>query len=618
MSKKNSSSIRKKIVRGYVGMYCFLAILLFVIFIAGVYVTVFYGAQEYLRNDLEKVLSAAVEYKKQGLAEQELYEKTQEIMPGYVVRYDIIEELRKTKEEDYYDNGYYHGIQDGDVDSIDNYRGEPEPLETLSVTATPMPSPAATQSEAASLEYDEADLTNGYVTATKLYIRDLPDIDADIIYKVYYGAQVSIIEDLGEWYKIYYEGQELYAVSKLVSLGPVPTPTPGYPDEYWASVNIHLFSGKGPDYTTESAFDYDQLGNAVLSLKEPYTFYITAYIHEYDEAPGQDYVLSEYYMLKAVVDITDVVPYHIIWSVAGGLLVAAIVLFFIGIIIVWLYGATKTKKYLKPINEITRLANEIQPNSQYRLDVETAKYELKELVITINNMLDRLNAAHIKRKKFVSDVSHELRTPISVIAGYANMLKRWAKDDEAVFDESVNAIIDESSNMKYLVENLLFLARSDNDQNVYEMEQFDISSLIETICKDSRMVDKGKHEILCDIQQGVIINGDRNRLKQAFREFLLNAIKYTPPTGEIKFSLQNVAGKAIISIKDTGMGISKKDMGHIFTRFYRGDVSRNRDKGGYGLGLAICREIISAHKGKITFKSKEGAGTEVIVTLDLA
>jgi signal transduction histidine kinase len=198
------------------------------------------------------------------------------------------------------------------------------------------------------------------------------------------------------------------------------------------------------------------------------------------------------------------------------------------------------------------------------------------------------------------------------------MLKRWARDDEEVFDESVNAIIDESSNMKYLVENLLFLARSDNDQNVYEMEQFDVSSLIETICKDARMVDKGKHEILCDIQQGVIINGDRNRIKQAFREFLLNAIKYTPPMGEIKFSLQNVSGKAIISIKDTGMGISKKDMGHIFARFYRGDVSRNRDKGGYGLGLAICREIISAHKGKITFKSKEGAGTEVIVVLDLA
>ena len=616
MSKKNSSSIRKKIVRGYVGMYCFLAFLLFMIFIAGVYATAFYAAQEYLRNDLNQVLSDVVEYKKQGLEGQELYEKTQGIMPGYVIRYDIIETSRKIKEEDYYNNNYYYGIKNNSSDnqSIGVYIAASTPL----ATPTPMPDATVTQSESQPLEYDEADFTKGYITSESLYIREFPDIASDIIYDLDYGTQVNIIEDLGEWYKIYYEGKELYAASKLISLGPEPTPTPEIYDEFWESEETHLFSMKGPDYTTEGSYDYNQLGNAAASLKEPYTFYISSYVSAYDEAQGHDYVIGEYYDIKAVVDITDVVPYHVIWSAAAGLFAVAVILFLIGIIIVWLYGAAKTKKYLKPIGEITRLANEIQPNSQYRLDVETAKYELKELVITINNMLDRLNAAHIKRKKFVSDVSHELRTPISVIAGYANMLKRWAKDDEAVFDESVNAIIDESSNMKYLVENLLFLARSDNDQNVYEMETFDISNLIKAICKDARMVDKGKHEILCDIQEGVIINGDRNRIKQAFREFLLNAIKYTPPMGEIKFSLQKSGGKAIINIKDTGMGISKKDMGHIFARFYRGDVSRNRDKGGYGLGLAICREIISAHKGKITFKSKEGAGTDVQVTLDLA
>jgi signal transduction histidine kinase len=273
---------------------------------------------------------------------------------------------------------------------------------------------------------------------------------------------------------------------------------------------------------------------------------------------------------------------------------------------------------LKPISDITKLTSEIQPNSTYRINVDTAKYELKELVITINDMLDRLNAAHVKRRKFVSDVSHELRTPISVITGYANMLKRWAKDDEAVFDESVDAIIEESENMKYLVENLLFLARCDNDQLTYDKEPFDISSLIEDIYKDAKMVDNNKHDLSGDITQGVIINGDRNRLKQAMREFVQNAIKYTPPTGKIKISLQKEDNKAIINITDTGIGISKKDMGHIFTRFYRGDISRNRDNGGYGLGMSIAREIVSSHDGKIKIKSKEGEGTSVIVTFDLA
>lgn len=398
----------------------------------------------------------------------------------------------------------------------------------------------------------------------------------------------------------------------------MPTPTPEYYEEFWDAKTEHLFSKSGTEYTTEGYFDYDQLNNAVLSLREPLVLYMTTGTGVFTEHDELGYVTQDYYIIKAVVNITDFAPIDAILSVIAIFIVFSLILYFAGLLLMWIYGATRTRKYLRAIDEITRLTNEIQPNSQYRLNVNTAKFELKELVITVNNMLDRLNDAHVKRKKFVSDVSHELRTPISVVAGYANMLKRWARDDEAVFDESVDAIIDESSNMKYLVENLLFLARSDNDQNVYEMETFDISSLIQSICKDAKMVDSGKHDIICAIDQGVIINGDRNRIKQALREFMRNAIKYTPPMGEVKISLQKNDGKAIIKVIDTGMGISKKDLANIFTRFYRGDVSRNRDNGGYGLGLSICREIISAHKGKISFKSKEDAGTEVTVMLNLA
>ena len=96
-----------------------------------------------------------------------------------------------------------------------------------------------------------------------------------------------------------------------------------------------------------------------------------------------------------------------------------------------------------------------------------------------------------------------------------------------------------------------------------------------------------------------------------------NAIKYTPLTEKINISLQKQENLAIIKITDNGIGISKKDLGHIFSRFYRGDISRNRKDGGYGLGLPIAKEIITAHSGTIKIKSKESVGTSVQITLKL-
>ena len=167
-------------------------------------------------------------------------------------------------------------------------------------------------------------------------------------------------------------------------------------------------------------------------------------------------------------------------------------------------------------------------------------------------------------------MSHELRTPISVVAGYANMLKRWARDDEAVFDESVHAIIEEADNMKYLVDNLLFLVRSDNNTINYDMESFDLSELMHNVFKSSLLVDNNKHNITEDIADGVYITGDRARIKQALRIFIENAIKYTPPTGSIKLSLKKEGEGAEVTIADSGIGISKKDMAHIIQAFLPG------------------------------------------------
>ena len=373
----------------------------------------------------------------------------------------------------------------------------------------------------------------------------------------------------------------------------------------------HVLSSAGVDKSFKSAFDYNQSYGGLSNIRELNRLYLRVFDTEYD--------MLSFYHFEAVIDMSRAIKNiddgKSLWYLTA-IAVTLLAAFTLGLVIIIIYGAFKTRKFLKPIEDITNLISQINESSMsQRIDVKSARYELKELVITINSMLDRVYAGYAKQKLFVSDVSHELRTPISVVAGYANMLKRWALDDEAVFDESVNAIIEEADNMKYLVDNLLFLVRSDNNTISYEMESFDLSELMRDVLKSSLLVDNNKHNICEDIQDGIFITGDRARLKQAVRIFIENAIKYTPPMGDIKLSLKEEGDAVMVTIADNGIGISKKDMAHIFKRFYRGDKSRNRQTGGYGLGFPIARRIINAHNGKIRLRSRENEGTIVDIMI---
>ncbi len=381
----------------------------------------------------------------------------------------------------------------------------------------------------------------------------------------------------------------------------------------------HVLSSAGVDKSYQGSFDYNRANGGLGNIMELDKLYLTVYGTDDQYSETTQHNGFPNYHIEAVVDMPAALSAmddsRSGWDLIS-IAVVFIAAFVIGLVVIIIYGASKTRKYLKPVEDITSLVSQINESSlSRRIDVESARYELKELVMTINSMLDRVYAGYAKQKMFVSDVSHELRTPISVVAGYANMLKRWARDDEAVFDESVNAIIEEADNMKYLVDNLLFLVRSDNNTISYDMESFDLSALMHDVFKSSLLVDNNKHNISCDIADGVFITGDRTRIKQMIRIFIENAIKYTPPMGSITLRLKK-EGEGVVTIADSGIGISKKDMAHIFKRFYRGDKSRNRQAGGYGLGLPIARSIINAHGGKIRLRSKENEGTTIDIIMN--
>lgn len=274
----------------------------------------------------------------------------------------------------------------------------------------------------------------------------------------------------------------------------------------------------------------------------------------------------------------------------------------------------------RPDFDMAELAGTLAGINAARLDtrikIDETQDELKGLAKAINDMLERINESYRAQVRFVSDASHELRTPISVIQGYANLLDRWGKKDEKTLQESINAIKEEAANMKDLVEQLLFLARGDNNTITLHIEDFRLSELSEEVVNEMRMID-GAHNYSHHPSEAAV-SADRALVKQALRILLDNAIKYTPPGGNIKIASDTDGGLSRISVQDDGIGINPEAVPKIFDRFYRTDESRARATGGAGLGLSIARWITLRHGGHMEVLSREGLGTRITLVLPSA
>lgn len=301
---------------------------------------------------------------------------------------------------------------------------------------------------------------------------------------------------------------------------------------------------------------------------------------------------------------------NLLWKVA--------LLYIISFLIITHRGKKENVKILEPIKEMSQLATSLNVNNlgSERINVAGTQNELRDLAELINQMLDRMELSYESQKQFVSDASHELRTPIAVIQGYGNLLKRWGAKDEAVLAESIDAINNEAKSMQDLVEKLLFLSRHDKKTLKLDKKRFNMAPIIEEMVKETRLVAK-ERKILSPAIQNVMVYGDPQALKQAIRIFIDNAVKYTKDGDKITISCENHHGDCVITVADTGIGMNKKDMDHIFQRFYRSDTVRNQNISGHGLGLSLAKLIILAHVGRIKVRSQFTVGTSFIVTIPM-
>ena len=297
-----------------------------------------------------------------------------------------------------------------------------------------------------------------------------------------------------------------------------------------------------------------------------------------------------------------------------------------------IFGTSKNRRVLKPLNEIAETASRLSDiafdeQKFHSLEDAISKIspvesderihigdnELQGLEEAINNLLDRMRESYRQQARFVSDASHELRTPISVIQGYANMLDRWGKDDEEVLEESIAAIKSESENMKNLVEQLLFLARGINGKTQLKIVEFSLNDMMKEVLEESKMIDRYHTYTYID-SENINVYGDISLLKQTARILIENAAKYTDKREEIILKCgKNDNNEPYFSVQDNGIGMDENDVVHIFERFFRADTARVRKNGGTGLGLSIAKWIIDSHNGYFSVLSRKEIGTRITV-----
>ena len=373
------------------------------------------------------------------------------------------------------------------------------------------------------------------------------------------------------------------------------------------SISVGIFKKDGTQLNSSGNFNYS------IALSGPYDKTIQIEQGEKHLEYKNLEVASKVYGTLYIQIVKDMRSEYVFMEILFLFMAAAD---FVGIISSVIVGYIISKRLLRPIDNITKAAENISINNlKERIEITGPDDELKRLGDTFNKMIDGLQDSFGRQVQFVSDASHELRTPIAVIQGYANLLDRWGKDDREAMEKSIHGIKLEAENMAALVEKLLFLAKGDNANLNVEKKKFMLSTLIDEVVQESRLIDS-KHTISSGKNDAVNIFADYALIKQMIRIFVENSIKFAPEQSKIDISSEIQGNKVKITVSDAGIGIPDADIGKIFDRFYTADKSRSKRLTGTGLGLSIARRIADIHQGEIKVESEKGKYTKISVTLN--
>ena len=271
---------------------------------------------------------------------------------------------------------------------------------------------------------------------------------------------------------------------------------------------------------------------------------------------------------------------------------------------------------VKPLTRLTNAIKELS-NGNYNVRVDNVgQDEISKLNQGFNQMARQLAKQDETRKKFISDISHEFQTPLTSIQGFANILKEedLPKEQRVKY---ANIILYNSKRLSSLAKNMLQLTLLDREEIELELTNYSLVEQMNRVISTQENQAKEKNiEIVFEMpKKEIFIEGDEQRLEQVWTNIISNAIKYTNEGGLITITMKKNSKDIEVSIEDTGIGMSKEVVSHIFERFYREDKARNVE--GNGLGLAIVKSIVDLHHGKIDILSQVDVGTNFIVRLPI-
>lgn len=304
------------------------------------------------------------------------------------------------------------------------------------------------------------------------------------------------------------------------------------------------------------------------------------------------------------------------FSAARVITILALIILPALVVITAVVGWFIARHAFKPVRQITDTVDAINDGTDLtaRIGLHRGRDEIHRLAATFDRMFDRLERSFDAEKRFASDASHELRTPVSIILAeceYARENARTAND----YRESLEVVERQGRRMSTLINQLLNITRMDQGTQSVSRERADMSELVDVVTDETTEVAGKELRIEKDIDRGITADIDVGLMSRLVQNLVENACKYTPEGGSVRVSLKASGGTLTLTVADTGIGIAKGDLNHIWERFWQADSSRGVDRGS-GLGLSMVRQIAEAHGGKMSVESEPGRGSAFTFTMN--
>lgn len=278
------------------------------------------------------------------------------------------------------------------------------------------------------------------------------------------------------------------------------------------------------------------------------------------------------------------------------------------VVLALLVGYFISKKISKPIEKMNQQAS-LLANGNYNFTFDSSSItEINELATTLNYTKDELAHTEEIRRDLLANVSHDLKTPLTMMKGYAEMVRDLTYKDKKKREENLNVIIEEADRLNGLVEDILTLSKVQANHDILKIESFDLINMIKNILKRYDILKEEGYEFICKMPDSLLITADKKKLEQVVYNLINNAINYTGNDQKVYITVA-VGDEIVVSIQDTGKGIDSKDIQHIWEKYYHSQKKHQRNKVGTGLGLSIVKTVLESHQFKYGVESKKGKGT---------